>query len=783
LAHELAHLRRWDDVANFVQTWIEAILFYHPAVWWISRTVRQERENACDDMVVTLVGSGPLYARALVSFAELQMQSPTLAVGASGGKLLQRIRRLMTPSTLRPGVGPGWVVLGLICLTVIVTAAMIGCGAWRAVGRTTAPTITDVKTPHALSVQVLDAEGNPLPGATVCLVHAWDLFDADRDDESRGHVQISDRNGRAQFSFFSSDVEEQSFGVAACKPGLVLAATTLLQGEQQLTLRLVPGPDIRMKAIVAPWSEARGALSPSWDEYAKPAAGVWVQPNVISTDHGLLRLPDAVSRLFAVQTDAGGIATFKGLPARRVSWITYDDRYAVAGANGASFAPLLRLITPAGSIRGRVVLPGASLPGPVRIHVAGLGADAMFTSEADGNFSTGQLPSGDFWLSCGVGVMGRDSAVSKGVATMKFHLDKGQSLNLGEIELNAGGIVKGTVFAPEGWACPHIPIELIDKNMANTFAYLMTDAGGHYEARLLPGSYSVIAMQGTQRAEGQVEITEGKTAAMDIHVPNDERVRATVQVLDADARPLPRVILGVTYGGSAQGRTAFVTDSKGQATIIWQPNLQSDIKLDPVIFQDQVSDSLEQPLTPGESITVRLHRVPSTSIVGQVVEADTGRPISGADVALDGGADQPPFSTHPGNETITDQDGRYRFDAVPQGKVHFGVRAPGYWYSGTATTPVMAGKVQEIAPIRLAPMIHVTVQVVDEAGAPVAGVRLTSPWRFLPDDLVSDESGMIKIMVPRGASPVSVTLSPPSGRHLAFATLDTKKINIIKVKR
>ena len=66
LLHELAHIRRADYLVNLVQTAVEGILFYHPAVWWVSGGVRAERENCCDDQVAAVRGI-PEYAAALLS--------------------------------------------------------------------------------------------------------------------------------------------------------------------------------------------------------------------------------------------------------------------------------------------------------------------------------------------------------------------------------------------------------------------------------------------------------------------------------------------------------------------------------------------------------------------------------------------------------------------------------------------------------------------------------------------------------------------------------------------
>jgi len=65
LAHELAHIRRHDYLVNLLQTLVETLLFYHPAVWWLSGRIRAEREHCCDDLAVSLCGDPIAYASAL----------------------------------------------------------------------------------------------------------------------------------------------------------------------------------------------------------------------------------------------------------------------------------------------------------------------------------------------------------------------------------------------------------------------------------------------------------------------------------------------------------------------------------------------------------------------------------------------------------------------------------------------------------------------------------------------------------------------------------------------
>lgn len=99
LAHELAHVRRNDYLFNLLQGVIEILLFYHPATWYVSGRIREEREHCCDDLAVAACGDPRLVARALAGLEELRAGAPgSLALAATGGSLLTRVRRLLAPS-------------------------------------------------------------------------------------------------------------------------------------------------------------------------------------------------------------------------------------------------------------------------------------------------------------------------------------------------------------------------------------------------------------------------------------------------------------------------------------------------------------------------------------------------------------------------------------------------------------------------------------------------------------------------------------------------------------
>jgi len=99
LAHELAHLRRWDPLANLFQVVVETLYFFHPVVHWISRDVRDEREICCDEMALSASGGSRRdLAQALAELGELRERHGSLLLAANGGVLLDRVQHLVRPA-------------------------------------------------------------------------------------------------------------------------------------------------------------------------------------------------------------------------------------------------------------------------------------------------------------------------------------------------------------------------------------------------------------------------------------------------------------------------------------------------------------------------------------------------------------------------------------------------------------------------------------------------------------------------------------------------------------
>ena len=121
IAHELAHIRRFDAFVNLFQIAVETLLFYHPAVWWLGKEIRVERENCCDDEAVALCGSPVNYAEALTRMAEWQ-EAPRLVMAANRGLLSARVARLLGANESAGTFRRASLSAGALCLSAALLA-------------------------------------------------------------------------------------------------------------------------------------------------------------------------------------------------------------------------------------------------------------------------------------------------------------------------------------------------------------------------------------------------------------------------------------------------------------------------------------------------------------------------------------------------------------------------------------------------------------------------------------------------------------------------------------
>jgi beta-lactamase regulating signal transducer with metallopeptidase domain len=190
LAHELAHVRRHDFLVNLLQALVETLFFYHPAMWWLSSRIRIERENCCDDLAVAVCSNRLGYARALVALEELRGVSASLALGANGGSLLDRVRRIAgVPCEPRPSA-----VAVLASSLIVVLAIASSVWARPAAAPRQQDRITQAKPQARPAVDVVqlafaEAENPPTSTTAEAVPEGWFRPDP------YGHLGIVDNAG------------------------------------------------------------------------------------------------------------------------------------------------------------------------------------------------------------------------------------------------------------------------------------------------------------------------------------------------------------------------------------------------------------------------------------------------------------------------------------------------------------------------------------------------------------------------------------------------------------
>jgi len=158
LAHELAHVRRHDYLVNLLQNVLEALLFFHPVVWWLSHRMRVEREHVADRLAADAIGDPRRLAHALAALSELQSAPsslPHLAQAAHGGHLMSRIQHLVRPGRRQAAGRLAFPLLGVAAACIAFYAqAQIGHDRDAPVARAALASATPAVAPVASAAPV-----------------------------------------------------------------------------------------------------------------------------------------------------------------------------------------------------------------------------------------------------------------------------------------------------------------------------------------------------------------------------------------------------------------------------------------------------------------------------------------------------------------------------------------------------------------------------------------------------------------------------------------------------
>jgi beta-lactamase regulating signal transducer with metallopeptidase domain len=394
LAHELAHIKRYDFLVNLLQSAVEAALFFHPVVWWISSQMRKEREFCCDDFAVRALGNPVGYAGALASLESLRLTAPRLAIPANGGRLMYRVQRII--SSTQPSAVAGFAWLPLLAALAITGGAagtiavvkpelikkpvamirhIIAAAKSAAVKPAGVSSVPDDETaclfvpysshraaqasqpkqslkPPAVTGKVVSSEGRPVADALVV-------------------VAISPTNPRNIYTGKSDDKgtfdilthlkpEEHVATIYAFKRGEGVGRIGVDGTLQRLQVRLAPPTELKVKIV---------------DPDGKPLGGVPTQPDMF-WDHyssgGSLTFdfPDAIANQMVATSNTNGIATIKDLPQGEIVRLAVEsERFEKIGPDqdidllpGKSTDGVL-IVHPAGLITGRLLRNGVGVSG------------------------------------------------------------------------------------------------------------------------------------------------------------------------------------------------------------------------------------------------------------------------------------------------------------------------------------------------------------------------------------------------------------------------------------
>jgi hypothetical protein len=161
VAHELCHVRRFDNMTAAIHMLVEAIFWFHPLVWWLGARLIDERERACDEHVLRTVGTPGLYAQGILNVCKRYVQSPLASVsGVGSANVRQRIEAILANRT---GEATGlWQKMLLSALMLCVLIVPLAAGALQVPPELTSrPDAPGRGTSYALVVARADRQLGP----------------------------------------------------------------------------------------------------------------------------------------------------------------------------------------------------------------------------------------------------------------------------------------------------------------------------------------------------------------------------------------------------------------------------------------------------------------------------------------------------------------------------------------------------------------------------------------------------------------------------------------------
>lgn len=618
LVHELAHIRRHDYLFNLLQSFAETLLFYHPAVWWLSRRVREEREHCCDDWAVAICGDRLLYAGALATIEGLRGPSWQLAPAANGGSLIGRVRRLLgvtSPTDDRPG---GWLAGTLALGVLFLVAASSALLAPRSADA------VDLKVPDgkmAITGRVVDPAEQPVAGADVVVIadhirpFAGGQNNAAR-DRVLGHCKTGDDGRFKLIVDRTSSTQDRYVKMFAMSPGFGLARAKFSTDVQNHIAVIKLGHEQVIKGRVL-------------DIQGQPAAGVKLAARTVGDyRNGWLdgvRFHDPLWEL-PVQppsaiTDADGRFTFHGVGRGQAALIgAYDDRFApheqiVESEEGKELAIALE---PARWLEGKVTFEDTGQPvsnthveATAWVRSGGRGRDVRV--DAQGHYRI-KLGPADYYAVAAYPPAGSSYLIRH---KRPVTLPRGVLRQTLDLTLPQGNLVRGRIKEAgsgkpvAGASVEYRPQRRGDSNLRDDIltgwsGTVLSDVDGQFAIGVPPGAGTLLVV-GPDRDYVHLEVGQ---RVVDVGLPGGERIcpDGMVAVNLAAGSPPKDVEVTLRRGVTVKGR---VVGPDGQAVakaiVLTRANVEETLGFTGIFPVDAVDGLFElHGLDPAKSYPVLL---------------------------------------------------------------------------------------------------------------------------------------------------------------------------------
>ncbi|WP_422928099.1 M56 family metallopeptidase [Singulisphaera sp. PoT] len=749
LAHELAHIRRYDYAVNLVQMFFEALLFFNPAVWWLGRQARLEREACCDARAVHLTGQPLEYSRVLADWCEQargRSRSPVAATAWAGGgaseTLLERVLRILRPGEL-PRVRVSWSGLLVLFLVGPLTLIALQRGTTKAV---------------ALAAQILD------PAERIeKLKQAQAKF-----DEICSHDDVI---GKATLKGTIRDPEGQPISEPVAASAMTRSprgggvGVSLLPLKETFSTEVASGtvwinlqPKDFAPMIVGPFTAKSGATIDGIDvvlergfsaklrvvdENGTPVVGARVgyglttpegsvfQQNDHLTDRdGVVLVPHAARGPYSVSVHAAGFQT----PALGSQVVTLSPE-ATSTLNLAHARPAQGIIIgPDGApVAGATLRPFAKFR-PQMSYSYGMSEPIMATTTPDGRFKLDTLDDDDtYTMLIETPHLGRRLVkdVRAGQSGLRWTVGPDLSIN---------GTIRGNIDRlPKERGKPIVQIvqhgkpdstrpEIRGSLIRSTLVVEPAEGGGRFKAvGLLPGEVTVEA--GEQVALTDVESPE-TPVVIDLSAPlaREAQRKVIFRIVPIDGSVMPTGMVDVHATESDRtflSQIRELTLRSGEVSLDLLVPGKVSCQPKSVVgywFNDEIVD-----VPPGDSpFVIEIKAKPAGAIVGRVLKADgtsaaTSAYLGVSTVTKPSGLEMASIQV---NNIRTDSAGRFFLGPLPIGGTYVVSASEGYNKQVSKPIKLDGTKATEEVELRMGKVATGRGRVLDPEGRPLAGISI-----------------------------------------------------------